>query len=76
MDRHKRQQIKPKMRELHRTLCYKYKNATSLEEKNVQYAPIQCWWYSLGATHEVGLFESYKIDSFFGTFVLENGKDL
>jgi hypothetical protein len=47
-----------------------------LEEKNVQYAPIQCWWYSLGATHEVGLFESYKIDSFFGTFVLENGKDL
>jgi hypothetical protein len=64
------------MRELHRTLCFEYKNAISLEEENAQYAVIRCWWYSLGATHEVELFENCKIGSFFSTFVSNNGEDL
>jgi hypothetical protein len=57
MDRHKKQQIKPKLQEKHRTLCYEYKNAIFLEEVNVQYATIYCWWYSSSATNEARLQE-------------------
>ncbi len=40
-----------------RTLWYEYKNAISLEEIDVRYTIIQCWWYSLGVTNQVGLHE-------------------
>jgi hypothetical protein len=39
----------------HRTLCYEYKNAISLEEVDVQYVTIYYWWYFSMAVHEVGL---------------------
>jgi predicted rRNA methylase YqxC with S4 and FtsJ domains len=35
MGRHTKQQIKPKMQQEHKVLCYEYMNATSLEETNV-----------------------------------------
>jgi hypothetical protein len=35
MDRHIKQQIKPKLHEQHKTLCYECKNATSLQEVDV-----------------------------------------
>jgi hypothetical protein len=38
-------------------VCYEYKNVISLEEVDSLYATIRCWWYSLGATNEVGLQE-------------------
>jgi hypothetical protein len=28
-----------------KTLCYEYKNATSLEEANARYVTIHYWWY-------------------------------
>jgi len=40
-----------------RTLWYEYKNAISLEEIDVRYTIIQCWWYFLGVTNQVGLHE-------------------
>jgi hypothetical protein len=57
MDRHIKQQIKPKLHEWHKTLCYECKNATSLEEVDVWYATIRCCLYSLGIVDEVGLQE-------------------
>ncbi len=46
MDKHTKQQIKPKMCEQHTTLCYEYKNATFLEKIDAYFATIQCRWYS------------------------------
>jgi hypothetical protein len=40
MDKRTKQQIKLELREKHRTLCYEYKNAISLEEADVQYVAI------------------------------------
>lgn len=40
MDIHTKQQIKQEMCEQHKTLCYEYKNANSLEEINVRYVTI------------------------------------
>jgi hypothetical protein len=57
MDKHTKQQIKPKLFEQHKTLCYECKNATSLEEVDVWYATILCHSYSLGVVDEVGLQE-------------------
>jgi hypothetical protein len=44
LDRHSKQLIAPKLQEQHKALCFKYKNATSLEEMDVQYVAIQSWW--------------------------------
>jgi hypothetical protein len=41
----------------HRSLCYEYKSAISLEEANVRYATIHYWWYSSWTSNEVGLQE-------------------
>jgi hypothetical protein len=57
MDKHTKQQIKKMLQDKHRILCYEYKNVISLEEVNLKYATIHYWWYSLGATNEVGLQE-------------------
>jgi hypothetical protein len=54
-------------------LCYEYKNATFLEKANVHYATICSWWYSLGVTDVIGL-EEWRINLFFGIFVLNNGE--
>jgi hypothetical protein len=35
MDKYTKQHIKPKLCEWHKTICYEYKNVTSLEEANV-----------------------------------------
>ncbi len=35
MDKHTKQQTKPELCEQHKTLCYEYNNATSLEEVDV-----------------------------------------
>ncbi len=35
-----------------KALCFEYKNVTSLEDANVWYVAIQCWWYSFGAISE------------------------
>lgn len=43
MDKHKKQQIKLKLREWHKALCYEYKNVASLEEVDAWYATICCW---------------------------------
>jgi hypothetical protein len=48
-------QIMLKLREKHRTLCYEYKNAISLEEVNVWCTIIHCWWYSSDVDDEAGL---------------------
>ncbi len=40
MDKHTKQHIKLELREKHRTLCYEYKNAISLEEAGAQYVAI------------------------------------
>ncbi len=40
LNRHTKQQIKLELHEQHKTLCYEYKNAMSLEEANVCYATI------------------------------------
>jgi hypothetical protein len=52
MDKHTKQHIKLELREKHRTLCYEYKNAISLEEAGAQYVAIWCWWYSSGTINE------------------------
>jgi hypothetical protein len=52
MDKHTKQQIKLKLQNKHRTLCYEYKNAISLEEIDVWYATIHCLLYSLGVANE------------------------
>lgn len=75
MDIHTKQQIKLEMCEQHKTLCYEYKNATSLEEANVCYVIIYCWWYSLGVHMQLG-FKSWTIGSVSNTFVSNNGKVL
>jgi hypothetical protein len=55
MDRHTKQHIKPKLRKKHKTLCYEYKSAISLEEVDVWYVAICYWWDSLGVVNEIGL---------------------
>ncbi len=40
MDKHTKQQIKPKMCKQHTTLCYEQKNATFLEEVDVHFVAI------------------------------------
>jgi hypothetical protein len=55
MDRHTKQQIKPKLHEQHKTLWYEYKNATFLEEIEDRYATTQCWWYSIEAFAKIEL---------------------
>jgi hypothetical protein len=40
MDKHIKQQIKPKMCEQHTILCYEYKNATLLKEIDVHFTTI------------------------------------
>jgi hypothetical protein len=49
--------------EQHKDMCYQYKNATTLEEANVQYAAIHCWWYSSRVVNEAGL---QKLESWLG----------
>jgi hypothetical protein len=73
MDRHTKQQIKIEMWEQHMTLCYEYKNATSLEEANVRSIIIHSWWYSLGATNVLG-FKSWRIGLVFGIYLSNNGE--
>jgi len=57
------------------TLCYEYKNVISLEEIDVQYVVIRCWWYSSMTTNEarLQLLENWLN---FSIFMLENGEDL
>ncbi len=57
MDRHTKQQIKPKMCEQHTTLCYEYKNATFLEEIDICFVVIRCWWSSSKVADVLGLQE-------------------
>jgi hypothetical protein len=61
------------MQEQHKTLCYEYKNATSLEEANACYATICCWWYSLGVVDAIWL-EEWRFNLVFGILVLDNGE--
>jgi hypothetical protein len=51
------------MQEKHRTLCYEYKNAISLEEADVWYVTIHCWWYSYGVVNEA---KPQELENWFG----------
>ncbi len=49
LDRHTKQLIALKFQDRHKTFCYDYKKAKSLEGVDVYYATIHFWWYSFGA---------------------------
>jgi len=51
------------MQKKHRTLCYEYKNAISLEEADVWYVTIHCWWYSYGVVNEA---KPQELENWFG----------
>jgi hypothetical protein len=44
-------------------LCFKYKNATSLEETDAQYVVIQSWWCSLGVDPKSAI---HKLNNWLG----------
>jgi hypothetical protein len=51
-DKHIKQLIAIEFHDQHKTLCYKYKKAMSLEEVDIQYATIWSWCYLLGIVNE------------------------
>jgi hypothetical protein len=57
MDKHTKQLIKSKLQDWHVALCYEYNNSTSLEEVEVWYITIRCWWYLSKVANEGGLVE-------------------
>jgi hypothetical protein len=56
-----------------RKLCYEYKNAISLEEVDVRYVTIQCWWYFSRAIDETGFQDLENWFSFFHFHVRQWG---
>jgi hypothetical protein len=68
------------LQEWHKALCFEYKAlcfeykalCSSLEEADVQYVAIWCWWYSLGLLLRVQ-FLSLIIGCVFGTPMWDNG---
>jgi hypothetical protein len=56
-NKHTEQLITLELQKWHKALCFKYKNATSLEEVDVWYATIWSWWYSSRAIPESVIHE-------------------
>jgi hypothetical protein len=52
-----KQLIALKFQDWHKTFCYDYKKAKSLEEANIYYVIICFWWYSFGAVADGAIHE-------------------
>ncbi len=57
LDKHTKQLIGTKFHDQHKTLCFEYKKATSLEEVDLQYATIWSWCYSFRVVNEGAIQE-------------------